>query len=312
MKKTVALALIIMSAFLVLLSSCNKNDKRIDELSNQVSELQSKVDEKDSSKSKETKTEDENKSVTDGKRDNNTSNRDGSSQTKVATTNSIKKSPSEVTTSPISATAMITFKLPSTNSTMKFEVYVANELYEAKVLKCDGSNYSQKLIGLGGTKAVLCTLNGITIYTCNVNFEKNPATITNAKYYEFNSVNTDPPIQHTTTTTKVTTELVTENGSGYRLCLSMKKDIVAYLTSKGYVFDDSIDMAGWIDASNIPTAYNKYEYNDNLANVKKSIDAMLMNKDNKYTRFSVLVWNTYGSSSENAKTDYQIYWQQNK
>ena len=82
-----------------------------------------------------------------------------------------------------SGTGTISFKLPA-SGTMKLEVYVANELYEAKTLRCDGSNYSLKITGSEGPKAVVCTLDGSTIYTCNINFTTDPATITDAKQYE--------------------------------------------------------------------------------------------------------------------------------
>lgn len=86
-----------------------------------------------------------------------------------------------------SGTGTISFKLP-TSGTMKLEVYVANELYEAKTLRCDGSTYSLKLTGSDGPKAVVCTLDGDTVYTCNINFTTDPATITDAKQYDINKI----------------------------------------------------------------------------------------------------------------------------
>ena len=83
-----------------------------------------------------------------------------------------------------SGTGTISFKLPSSSKSMKLEVYVANELYEAKTLRCDGSTYSLKITGSDGPKAVVCTLDGSTIYTCNINFTTDPATITDAKQYD--------------------------------------------------------------------------------------------------------------------------------
>lgn len=80
-----------------------------------------------------------------------------------------------------SSTGTISFALPKTGSTMKLEIFVANELYDTKTLNCDGSTYKYKLTGSGETKNVICKLDGDTYYTCTINFSTDPATISNAQ-----------------------------------------------------------------------------------------------------------------------------------
>ncbi|MCQ2487739.1 MAG: Stk1 family PASTA domain-containing Ser/Thr kinase [Clostridia bacterium] len=93
-----------------------------------------------------------------------------------------------------SGTATLNFKLPNTGSSMKLEVYVANELYDTKTLNCDGSKYSYKLTGSDGKKNVICKLDGETYYTCTVDFSTDPATVSKEKISSVSTKTTIPNV----------------------------------------------------------------------------------------------------------------------
>lgn len=83
---------------------------------------------------------------------------------------------------PPSAEATITFRLPSKGSKGTLEVYISSELVKEATLLLDGSLYDLKITGSGESKLVKVRFDNRDYYSCIVNFNSNPPTVTSGSY----------------------------------------------------------------------------------------------------------------------------------
>lgn len=83
---------------------------------------------------------------------------------------------------PPSAEATITFNLPSKGTKGTLEVYISSELVKEATLLLDGSTYDLKISGSGDSKLVKIRFDNKDYYSCIVNFNSNPPTVTSGSY----------------------------------------------------------------------------------------------------------------------------------
>ncbi|MBP3696606.1 MAG: Stk1 family PASTA domain-containing Ser/Thr kinase [Clostridia bacterium] len=83
---------------------------------------------------------------------------------------------------PPSAEATITFNLPSKGTKGTLEVYISSELVKEATLLLDGSSYDLKVTGSGESKLVKIRFDNRDYYSCIVNFNSNPPTVTSGSY----------------------------------------------------------------------------------------------------------------------------------
>ena len=89
---------------------------------------------------------------------------------------------------PESSTATITLNLPSSGSRGTFEVYVNNESIISKSLLLDGSPYPFTFEGSGENVSVKIYIDNKEYYTCVVDFNQNPAVVSEGKYSSQGSI----------------------------------------------------------------------------------------------------------------------------
>lgn len=136
------------------------------------------------------------------------------------------------------------------------------------------------------------------------------------------NIKTTTSKKHTTTsanyTTTTTTKLVTEQGTGYRLALSLEKDIIKYLEQKGFSYEQpeviySPDTyPATLNYEYIPTAYNSLSYEENLAFCCSQLDKVIATRTKAPARFYIQRSHTYSSSSKDAKTNYNVFFENAK
>ena len=83
---------------------------------------------------------------------------------------------------PPSAEATITINLPSKGSKGTLEVYVNSELVKEATLLLDGSSYDLKVVGSGESRLVKIRFDNRDYYSCIVNFNATPPTVTSGSY----------------------------------------------------------------------------------------------------------------------------------
>jgi hypothetical protein len=79
-------------------------------------------------------------------------------------------------------TATITIRLPNEGNAQSFNVYVNNESKITNSILMDGTDYSFTIEGSDSNVPVKVLINGSLYYSCNVDFTKNPAVISNSVY----------------------------------------------------------------------------------------------------------------------------------
>ncbi len=83
---------------------------------------------------------------------------------------------------PPSAEATITFNLPSKGTKGTLEVYINSELVKEATLLLDGSSYDLKVVGSGESRLVKIRFDNRDYYSCIVNFNTTPPTVTSGSY----------------------------------------------------------------------------------------------------------------------------------
>ncbi len=84
--------------------------------------------------------------------------------------------------------ASIKITLPNLDGEVKtLEVFVDNERYDSKSIRCDGSTYTYELTNSGTGKSIVVTLGGTTVYTATGDFTKSPAVLSDVKTYQIAS-----------------------------------------------------------------------------------------------------------------------------
>ncbi|MBR6940746.1 MAG: Stk1 family PASTA domain-containing Ser/Thr kinase [Clostridia bacterium] len=83
---------------------------------------------------------------------------------------------------PSQMTATVTIRLPNEGNAQSFNVYVNNESKITNSILMDGTDYSFTIEGSDSNVPVKVLINGSLYYSCNVDFTKNPAVISNSVY----------------------------------------------------------------------------------------------------------------------------------
>lgn len=83
--------------------------------------------------------------------------------------------------SPVKTSATVSFTLPNTGASRNVRVYLGTECILDKYVNCDGSTMSVQVSGEGGNVPVSVYAGLTEIYSCSVDFTKDPPVISNER-----------------------------------------------------------------------------------------------------------------------------------